>query len=130
MSVTDDLRRLLELRQQKESHEDALKPINTEIEMVTGRILDRWAENGIDSMKLDGKLVSLRRQSWARVLDREHVAEVLREAGLDHLLTPNATSLSAYVREREENELPLPPAFEGVIGTYEKFSLSVRNGRS
>lgn len=129
MSAADDLRQLIALRAAKERHEDALKGINGEIDTITARILDRWAEDGIDSMKVDGKLVSLRRQVWARILDRSVVAEVLREAGLDALLTPNLQSLSAYIREVESNEQELPPAFAGVIDRHERYSLSVRNGR-
>lgn len=127
--MTDDVRRLVELRAEKDRLEEALKPVTTEIEAVTARILDRWSEDGIDSMRVDGKHVVLSRRVWARVIDRARVAEVLRAAGLDALLTPNAQSLSAYVKEMEENDQPLPPGFEGVIDRFEKYSLSVRNGR-
>lgn len=128
MSQTDDLRRLLDLKAKKEAHEAALKPITAEIEEITARVLDRWSEDGVSSMKVDGRLLSLRRQVWARVLDREHVAEALREAGLETFLTPNTQTLSAWLREKEENGEPLPPGLEGIVGTFEKFSLAVRKG--
>lgn len=126
---SDALRQLLTLRQLKGQHEDALKGINAEIDTITASILDRWADEGVDSMRVDGKTVSLRRQVYARVLDREHVAAALQEAGLGHLLTPNTNTLSAWLREKEEAQEPLPPSLEGIVGTYERFSLSVRNGR-
>lgn len=126
---TDDLRHLLALRQDKEAHENALKGINAEIDTIQARILDRWVDDGVDSMRVDGKTVSLRRSVYAKVLDREHIAEALREAGLESMLTPNTNTLSAWLREREEREEPLPPSLEGIVGTYERFSLSVRNGR-
>ena len=129
MSQSDDLRALLALRKAKEQHENDLKGINGEIEVITGRILDRWAEDGIDSMKVDGNTISLRRQVYARILDREHVAEAMREAGLDAMLTPNTNTLSAWLREKEDNGEPLPPGLDGIVGTYERYSLSVRNGR-
>ena len=127
--MNDDLKQLLGLRQLKEQHEDALKGINAEIDTITARVLDRWTDDGVDSMCVDGKTISMRRQVYARVLDREHVAEALREAGLEHLLTPNTNSLSAWLREKEEAQESLPPCLEGIVGTYERFSLSVRNGR-
>jgi hypothetical protein len=130
MSQIDDLRRLLQLKAQKQEHEDALKPIATEIEIVTARILDRWAEDGVSSMKVDGRLLSLRRQVWARVLDRERIVSALEAAGLGHLLTPNSQSLSAVLREWEENGQDIPAPLVGVIDSFERFSLSVRNGRS
>lgn len=128
--MTDDLRQLLALRQAKESHENALKGINAEIEVIQSRILDRWVDDGVDSMRVDGKTVSLRRQVWARVLDRERITDALREAGLDSMLTPNTNTLSAWLREKEEAGEPLPQGLEGIVGTFEKFSLSVRNGRA
>jgi len=128
--VNEDLRRLLALRQDKERHEDVLKGINAEIEIMTSRILDRWTDDGVDSVKMDGKTIYVRRSIYAKVLDREHVAEAMREAGLDSMLTPNTNTLSAWLREREDNGEPIPPALDGIVGTYERFSLSVRNGRS
>jgi len=128
--VNEDLRRLLALRQDKERHEDVLKGINAEIEILTSRILDRWTDDGVDSVKMDGKTIYVRRSIYAKVLDREHVAEAMREAGLDSMLTPNTNTLSAWLREREDNGEPIPPALDGIVGTYERFSLSVRNGRS
>lgn len=130
MTQTDDLRALLELRSEKERHEDALKGINAEIDVITQRVLDRWSEEGVSSMKVDGTTVYLRRSIYARVLDREHVVEALREAGLDAMLTPNTNTLSAWLREKEEAGEPLPPSLEGIVGTFERFALGVRNGRS
>lgn len=127
--VAADLRRLLELKAEKEEHENALKPIATEIEVLTARILDRWAEDGVSSMKVNGATVYMRRSIYARILDREHVAEAMREAGLDSMLSPNTNTLSAWLREREENDEPIPPALDGIVGTYERFQLGVRNGR-
>jgi hypothetical protein len=127
--MNDDLKQLLALRQLKEQHEDALKGINAEIDTIQARVLEQWANEGVDSMRVDGKTVSLRRQIYARVLDREHIAEAMRAAGIEHLLTPNTNSLSAWLREKEEAQEPLPPCLEGIVGTYERFSLSVRNGR-
>lgn len=129
MSAMDDLKRLLSLRQEKETHEDALKGINAEIDTIQTRILDRWSEDGVDSMRVNGKTVYLRRSLYARVLDRQNIAEAMREAGLDSMLTPNTNTLSAWLREREDQDLPLPPSLEGIVGTYERFALGVRAGR-
>lgn len=130
MNQSDDIRDLLALRAKKEQHEEELRVINMQIDEITERVLDRWVDQGVDSVRVDGKTVSLRRQIYARVLDREQIAEALREAGVGHLLTPNTNTLSAWLREREGNNEPLPPCLEGIVGTYERFSLSVRNGRS
>lgn len=132
MSTADDIKRLLELKAEKEMHDDALKGITAEIEAVQSRILDRWIEEGTSSQRVDGKLVSVRCQKFATVIDGnyEAAAAALKATGLEHLLRANTQTLSAWMREREENGQGQPPEFEGVIGQYERYSLSVRNGRS
>lgn len=129
-SGTASLKRLLTLNAEKDELEARLKTVNSEREHITQTILDRWSEDGTQSIKLDGKTVYLRRSVYAKVLDREHVAEALREAGLDSMLTPNTNTLSAWLREKEENGEPMPPGLDGIVGTYERFALGVRNGRS
>jgi hypothetical protein len=129
-TAAQDIKRLLELRAAKDDHEAALKPIVAEIDKLSERILERWAEEGTSSQKVNGKLVSLRCQKFATVVDGnyEAAAAALKAAGLEHLLRANTQTLSAWMREREENGLSQPPEFEGVIGTYERYSLSVRKG--
>lgn len=129
MSGTDDLKKLLGLNAQKEALEQQLKEINQERDRITGHVLERWSTDGVSSMKVDGKTVYLRRSVYARVLDREHVADALRAAGLDSMLTPNTNTLSAWLREKEEQGEPLPPSLDGIVGMYERFALGVRNGR-
>lgn len=127
--TTAPIRQLIALNGEKDALEARLKEINADRERVTQSILDRWSEDGTQSIKLDGKTVYLRRSVYAKVLDREHVAEALREAGLDFMLTPNTNTLSAWLREREENGEPIPPGLDGIVGTFERFALGVRNGR-
>lgn len=129
-TLTAPLKRLLTLNAEKDALEAQLKAVNAERDHITQSILDRWSEDGTQSIKLDGKTVYLRRSIYAKVLDREHVAEAMREAGLDSMLTPNTNTLSAWLREKEENGEPLPPGLDGIVGTYERFALGVRNGRS
>lgn len=126
---TDSLKRLLALSAEKDALEAQIKTVNAERDRITQDILDRWSEDGTQSIKFDGKTVYLRRSVYAKVLDREHIAEAMREAGLDSMLTPNTNTLSAWLREKEENGEPLPPALDGMVGTYERFALGVRSGR-
>lgn len=132
MNGADLIQRLVSLNEEKESLEARLKTINAERETVSGAILERWAEEGTTSQKVNGKLVSVRCQKFATVVDGnyEAAATALKAAGLEHLLRANTQTLSAWMREREENGLSQPPEFEGVIGQFERYSLSVRNGRS
>jgi hypothetical protein len=131
VSSTDTLKRLLDLNAEKDAIEAQLKAINAERDKVTAAILERWTEEGTSSQKVNGKLVSLRCQKFATVIDGnyEAAAQALKAAGLEYLLRANTQTLSAWIREREENGEPMPSSFEGVIGSFERYSLSVRNGR-
>lgn len=132
MSSADLIQRLVSLNEEKEELEARLKAINSERETVSTAILERWSEEGTTSQKVNGKLVSVRCQKFATVIDGnyEAAAAALKAAGLERLLRANTQTLSAWMREREESGLGQPPEFEGVIGQYERYSLSVRNGRS
>ncbi len=130
MSGTEGLKRLLELNARRKVIEAELKEINAESDQITQSVLDRWSEDGVTSMKVDGHTVYMRRSIYAKVLDRDRIADAMREAGLASMLTPNTNTLSAWLREREENQEPLPQSLEGIVGTFERFALGVRNGRS
>lgn len=127
----DLIRRYLALKDRKEALDAQVKEVTAELEAVQAALLERWSEDGTTSQRVDGRLVSLRRQAFATVIDSDYdrAARALKEAGLDHLLRPNTQTLSALLREYEAEGRPLPPSFEGAIGIYERYSLSVRNGR-
>lgn len=124
--MTDDLRAWLALDDQRRALEDQVKAITTQCEQMRERILERWADEGVDSVRVDGRTVAVRRSVYARVLDRARLVPALRAAGLEDLLTANTTTLSAWIREREDHGEPLPTAFDEVIGTFERFSLVTR----
>lgn len=127
----DLIRRYLALKDRKEALDAQAKDVAAELETVQAALLERWSEDGTTSQRVDGRLVSLRRQAYATVVDSDYdrAARALKEAGLEGLLRPNTQTLSAWIREREAAGEPLPASFEGAIGLYERFSLSVRNGR-
>lgn len=144
------LKGFIELREREAELDAELKAVKAEIEEAKAGIIDRWADEGVSSVKVDRKTVYLHRQVWAgkaavcvegqplldekgrpvKVSDddfidavREVAPELVRE-------TVNSSSLSAFVRELPEDEftgLPiLPDEFVGKIGVTEKVDVRVR----
>lgn len=122
----ETLKQFIALDARRKALDAELKDVTGRLEAMREPLLDQWIQEGVTSLKVDGHTVSLRRQVWARVVDRERIADALRREGLESLLTPNSQQLSAWVREREAEGQPLPASFAGVVDTFERFSLSVR----
>jgi len=119
--------RYAELKDAKRVLENEIAKLQEEINTLEPQLLDTFAEQGVNSIKTQsGFSVSLRRQVWARVLDRDRVRDVLESQGLGWLLTPNSSQLSAWLREQEKDGRSLPNEFSGVVEPFERFSLSVR----
>lgn len=129
MSAADRLHRYLALQARKRALDTESKEVGAEMERLQAEILDRWVDDGVTSVRVNGSTVYVRRQALATIVDGDYdrAARALREAGLEGLLRANTTSLGAFIRECEANEQPLPPSFEGAIATFERFSLGVRN---
>lgn len=123
-----DLHRYLDLHARKRALEAEMKEVNAEMEALQASVLERWMDEGVTSVKVNGSTLYVRRSVYATVIDGDYAraTRALKEAGLEYLLRANTTSLSAWVREREENGEPLPPSFEGAIGRFERYQLGTR----
>ena len=105
---------------------------------LESQILERFSETGISSVKMNGITVFLHRQLWAGV-DRgedesskdamKRAVAALKAAGYDDLVNEqfSSQSVSAIIREMDQNEEELPKEFEGAIKVAEKFSARVRH---
>lgn len=130
----DLVRRYAELKDLAAQKKSDLDVTKKELEELQAQLLEQFAEDGVASMGV--KIGSSRKTIYtARMLvatnlkGPEATAEACRRAGLEEMVkeTVNANTLSAYVRQMEEAGEPLPDAFEGVVGTFEKFTVGVRS---
>ncbi len=93
------------------------------------QILDYWIDNDIQSQKVNGVTLYPHRQVWAsHGGDPQRAVAAMRAAGLDDMVTVNSQTLSAWVRERQANDEPLPPVVAEAILVTERVSLRTRRG--
>ena len=131
--TTREITRYAQLKDAKRVLESQIDKIKDELNMLEPRLLDHFAEQGINSMKLDaGWTVYLRGQWWARPKDGdyERACEALRKAGLEGMVheTVNVQTLSAWVREqkKEDPAAELPWSFQDAIVATQQFNVLVR----
>lgn len=129
----DKARRIAEIKRLIGAKDADIKALKKELAPLEAALLDDFAEDGLQSVKIaEGNrkvTVFLKRDLRAtNLVSPEATAAACRAAGLEHMVGErvNANTLSAYVRDLEKAEEPLPDAFEGVVGTLEQFSVGVR----
>lgn len=129
----DKARRIAEIKRLIAAKDSDIKALKEELAPLEAALLDDFAEDGLQSVKItDGNrkvTVFLKRDLRAtNLVSPEATAEACRAAGLGHMVGArvNANTLSAYIRDLERAEAPLPDAFDGIVGTLEQFSVGVR----
>jgi len=138
---TAKLARFVEIEKARRELETRLEELKAERATLEEELLRQFQESGIDSMRVDGMTVYLKREIWAGAKDGdyERACRALREAGLDQYVQErfNTQSLSAYVREQarlladdtagpDEILAVLPEPLRDAISVTEKFSLRTR----
>ncbi len=99
------------------------------LEIAERAVLDLFQAEGVPSVRVGNRLVWLRRTVWAsaRAGQTERLAEAMRAHGHGDLVGVKvlAQTLSAWVRECEDADEPIPPAILQHINVAEKFSLGL-----
>lgn len=128
-----EITRYAQLKDAKRVLEQQIEKIKEELNGLEPRLLDHFAEQGINSLKLDaGFTVYLRGQWWARPKDGNYEAacQALRDAGLEGMIHEqfSVQTLSAWVREikKEDPAAKLPPSFDEAIVATQQFNVLVR----
>lgn len=116
------------LARKKELDAD-VEEVKREIAELQPQVLDMFAREGIQHIKIDGKILYLRKQLWAGLQDgvtREDAIQSLKQHGLDDYVSEsyNLIQVSAHFRElaRESDDYVLPEGFK----VTEKFTISLR----
>ena len=119
------LRQYKEKREEKAKLSEQLKMIEGEIKLLEDMIINNFADEGIKSINVDGKTITTSSQIWAKIAPdkKEEAKHILRELGLDSIITLNYQSLSAYIREIVKSGEELPEQFRDVIGYHDKVGL-------
>lgn len=124
----DTVKRYAALANEKTQLDDRLKAIEREMKALNDQVLEWFASNSVDKVKLEGRTLYLRRELWAtrpEGVTLEQQIAALQAAGLADMCAPriNSQTLSAFCREREAAGEPLPPSFAGVIEAKPTFKI-------
>lgn len=127
------MKNLIALIKQKRQLEDDLKAVKEKISVAEPVVLAEFQREGVDKITLHGTTLYLRREIWAGKepgIESDVAIKALIDAGLDEYAAPkiNYSSLSAYFRELDKENEPLPAALVGVLRPVEKFRLGTTNG--
>jgi seryl-tRNA synthetase len=129
----ETLRALIKLDEEVKSLEEEIKGLRADRERLQKEVLEQFAANGVDNMRVDGRTVyrSLTVRASVPAENREQVCDALKAIGLGQLVSVgvNAQTLSAQVREwcdESAGGLGVPAEIAGLISVYEDRKVSVR----
>lgn len=130
-ATTDDVRDFLDLTAQRDDLRGKLALIEEERGKVEARLVERFALNGVQNMKVNGATMYLNVDVHASVPPerREAALAAARSLGLDDLISLQPQRFAAWCREQLRDETTggrLPREFEGLVNVYERPSLRVR----
>lgn len=131
---TADVRQYVALRQRVKELEAAAKGVKEEADSIEQRLLDEFAQEGVDRMTLDGITVYLKNDHYPAMKDGVDRAQVVAAlAGNEHsrgLVTEgyNGNSFNAFIRELAgpEGDQPLPEYLADLVEVHTKSSLRTR----
>jgi hypothetical protein len=127
-------RQYLSLKDKKADLDAETKEVTDRLAFFENLILEEFVDNGIDSLRVDGRLVFPKRQLYASLpaLTREVKAGLMAEGAADLITeTVNGQRLSGFVREYMKEKgiddiTALPVWMKDGFNIYEKVSLGVR----
>ena len=101
MEQVSYLHEYVDLTAQKKELENQLKTLKEQIDAVEGEVLEYLQDNGMQSVKVDGYTVFLRRDIRASFLETEEAFEAISAQGFDDALktTIPPARASSIVRE-------------------------------
>jgi len=126
------LKKYAELTKEKTRLNAELNKVKQEMKEIEEEVLEYFAENGIDNIKVNGLTLYPKSQVWASAKTDEEL-KVLIENGHADLVEEkvNTHSLSALVREMleqtEQKTLEELPEWTEILNISEKFTIGHRS---
>lgn len=130
--MIDRVKELLAVEEQIERVESDLKGLKERAEKLDEEVQSLFCEHGIQNIGVGGKTVYMSRQTWTSVRPerKEEARKVLEALGLGDFVKESVSGqqLSAWVRERIDQNETIPPELQECIRVTEKLSIRVRKG--
>ena len=120
-------RRLVEIDAEQDDIGSKAAALRDERAEIEAQLIDQYAMAGVQSVRVDGRSVYLRHDTYAKILDQDKLIPVLRKTGHGGLIkqTVNSNTLSALCREVFNGENKIPKSWDGVLTVSDKFSIRV-----
>ncbi len=137
MTMTEQVRRYVALDKEKKELKVHLRTVQSELDILEPEVLEAFIEEGVDSIKVDGRTVSPKAQVWVspkredwETADEayERACGALAACGLGQFTGQrfNSQMVSSYVREILAEGSELPSELEEVLNITERHTVSVR----
>lgn len=129
------IKHFIQLLKDKKEITKKAKDINEMIDWLEPEIRLHFGDHGIEKLTKDGMTIYIRRQLFAKKCDvddlpvtEEACIQALKQAGMHNFFEQKVkmSAMSAYFKELEEEDLPLPPALEGKLKPIEVFKITGR----
>lgn len=128
--ASDNLLEFVELAKERRELEARLKAVKARQEKLETPLLDSFAKNETQNVRVAGITVYVHRQLWANPRDGDYdrAVQAMRKSGLGDLIQErfNTNTLSAYFRELDAQGEAATPAMEDAFVVNEVFSLRTR----
>ena len=102
--------------------EDKAKELKEKASMMEEGLIEHMLSEGIDKIsirdrKYPGLTLFIRTDIWEGHTTKDEAIQALKDAGLGDMVQEgfNSQRLSAYIRELDRDNKPLPAEFEGII---------------
>ncbi len=127
---TDELKRFVALEERRRQLEAEVDAVKAEAAQLEELLLPQFEQAGLERVSIDGRTVYIERKLWAKAKDGDKAAvcKALKRCRLGDYVeeTFNTNSLSAYVRELDREDRPMPPSLREVLEISEVFKLRTR----
>ena len=129
--MKDLIDRFVDLTAKKKELSAKLDTLKKDLQVAEHEVLEMLERQGMASVKTkSGATVYMQRQVWARAKDgdKDRAAAALKHAGLTEFVseTFNTNTISAWFRECEREERPVPEEVAEAFQLDEVFSARVR----
>lgn len=136
-TTADVARTFATLTARKREIQQTMKALQTELDAAEKNLLDKIVEEGVAKISVDTEYdgtwtVSASTLAWARLRDgtQKKAMAILKEEGMETLLTINSTKLSGMYREdveaRDHGGEVLPDAMLKLLDVTERTKVSAR----
>ena len=124
------LKQLADLYDRRKGIETELRFIKAEVDVLSAELVEDFMQDGISSMKMDGRTFYIHSQTWATSKGNPRGAvEALLALNMPECLMMGTMRVSGMIREEGEEEFFAQyPELRDAIGTEVRTSVRMRKG--